>query len=120
MSASLPTMYSQYITGSCVFIFQTMRTNRILLGLLILMGCQQKKAEPDRVLPAPISELANNNDSLVKVKARVLHFANLYVNDMNNKMNEDSMEYWSAVEKGMLERNIARQYLLDSTNRMQK
>ncbi len=87
---------------------------------VLLMGCQAKKAEPAQLILVPLSDTANQIDSLAHVKAKVLHFANLYVNDMNNKMNEDSMEYWSAVEKGMIERKDARKYLMDSVMRVQK
>jgi DNA-binding winged helix-turn-helix (wHTH) protein len=34
-------------------------------------------------------------DSLVFTKAQVLHFANLYVNNINDKMKKDSMEFWT-------------------------
>ena len=81
---------------------------------MLVVGCSPKRAEPDRVLPALKSNLAIQYDSLKKVKEQVLKYANLYVNDINNKMKEDSMEYWSHVQQELLKKIAATKYSMDS------
>ena len=87
-----------------------------LIFLLMAVGCSPKKAEPDRVLPGLKSNIAIQYDSLGKVKLQVLKYANLYVNDINNKMNEDSMEYWSQVQQELQSKIAATKYSIDSLN----
>jgi hypothetical protein len=91
-----------------------------LLLLIIFMGCQPKKIVPDQVLPALQSRLQVQNDSLEKIKIQVLKYANLYINDMNNKVKEDSMNYWSAVQKTLLEDIVTTKYSIDSIGRVQR
>lgn len=84
------------------------------LLLILFAGCQPKKAEPDKVLPGLQSRLSIQQDSLENVKVQVLKYANLYINDMNNKVKKDSMEFWSAVQKGLLEEIAVTKYSIDN------
>jgi hypothetical protein len=90
------------------------------LLLILFSSCEPKKAEPDTVLPGFQSRLSIQNDSLEKVKVQVLKYANLYINDMNNKVKEDSMNYWSAVQKGLLEEIADTKFSIDSVKRQKK
>ena len=84
------------------------------------MGCHEQKPElVDNGLPKLNSQLATQTDSLEKVKVQVLKYANLYVSDINNKTKEDSMEYWSAVQKALLENIAASKYSIDSLRKQQ-
>lgn len=85
-----------------------------LIFLMLVVGCSPKRAEPDGVLPILKSNLAIQYDSLKKVKEQVLKYANLYVNDINNIMKEDSMEYWNHVQQELLNKIAATKYSIDS------
>ena len=90
------------------------------LFIIIGMGCHEQKPElVDNGLPKLNSQLATQTDSLEKVKVQVLKYANLYVSDINNKTKEDSMEYWSAVQKALLENIAASKYSIDSLRKQQ-
>jgi hypothetical protein len=58
--------------------------------------------------------LVIQSDSLEKVKPLVLKFANLYVNNISTKSYEDSMEYWSRVQKALLDSITGTRYSIDS------
>lgn len=53
-------------------------------------------------------------DSLLFVRAQVLKFANLHINDINNKAKKDSMDYWSGIEAYWLKKIEAAKSSLDS------
>ena len=91
----------------------------LCLTIFFLIGCNAKKeATHDTLLPVLISQLKTSNDSLQTVKKQVLKFANLYINDMNNKSFEDSMEYWSGVQKKLLYEIAVTKYSIDSVQRL--
>ncbi|MEO7532184.1 MAG: hypothetical protein ABIS69_12255 [Sediminibacterium sp.] len=87
--------------------------------IFLFVGCHAKKeAVPDVFLPSLNNKLAIEYDSLEKIKPQVLRFANLYVNDMNKKLYEDSMEYWSRVQQGLLDRIAETKYSIDSLQQL--
>lgn len=59
-------------------------------------------------------------DSLVFVRAQVLKFANLPINDINKKAKEDSMEYWNIREAILLKKFEAAKFSLDSLRKESK
>jgi hypothetical protein len=91
-----------------------------LIALIVFASCNPNKVQPDTVLPVLQSQLIVQNDSLQKVKTLVLKYGNLYVNDINNKEKQDSMEYWSQVQKELLENIASTKYSIDSLEKIQK
>lgn len=59
-------------------------------------------------------------DSLVFVHAQVLKFANLHINDINNKAKEDSMKHWNLIEDNLLKKVAAAKFSLDSLRKVSK
>lgn len=92
-----------------------MRKVSLIAVVILFEACHAKReAVPDHSLFMLSSRLSIQYDSLEKVKPQVLKFANFYVNNMNTKSYEDSMEYWSGVQQQLLDGIAATKYSIDS------
>jgi hypothetical protein len=93
---------------------------KCLIVMFVMMGCHERmETKIDAILPLN-NQLAIENDSLQKVKPLVLKYANLYINDMNNKEKKDLMEYWSSVQQRLHDRIAAIKFSIDSLERKRK